>query len=266
MLTLSAQLGSTGSLRTLVDSTMARIRKEPTRSDLRILLFQLYCVAGDWERALGQLASAATLDSTAEEMARAYREVIRCEVYRGRVFTGSKAPLFLGEPDVWLARLVESLRLNAEGRHQDAAVLRAEALSAAPATAGHIGDQPFAWIADMDSRLGPVLEAIVNGKYYWVPFHQLERVEIEAPTDMRDLVWVPAKLVFATGGEQVAFIPVRYPGTEANSDEEFRLARKTDWQDVGDETYIGIGQRMFATDTGEFPLLDTRVIELNLST
>lgn len=265
MLTLSAQLISAGNIRALIDSTMTRIRKEPARADLRVLLFQLYCITGDWQRALGQLGSAATLDSTTEEMARAYREVIRCEVYRGHVFAGTKAPLFLGEPDIWLGKLVEALRMGAEGRPQDEAVLRNEALSAAPTTSGRIGDQPFEWIADMDSRLGPVLEAIVNGKYYWVPFHHLERVEIEAPVDMRDLVWVPAKLVFAAGGEQVAFLPVRYPRTEANSDEEFLLARKTDWRAADDETYFGTGQRMFATDTGEFPLLDTRHIELSLS-
>jgi type VI secretion system protein ImpE len=58
---------------------------------------------------------------------------------------------------------------------------------------------------------------------------------------------------------------VRYPGTEASSDESLRLARKTDWQSIDEETYFGIGQRMFATDAGEFALLDTRSIELNPS-
>jgi type VI secretion system protein ImpE len=265
MLTLSARFDSAENLRALVDNTMAHIRKEPARAELRVSLFQLYCVIGDWERALGQLGSAATLDPAAEEMARAYREVIRCEVYRAKVFAGSKAPLFLGEPDSWLGKLLEAMHLNAKGQPQDAAALRNEALSSAPTSAGRIGDQSFEWIADMDSRMGPVLEAIVNGKYYWVPFHHLERVEIEAPVDMRDLVWVPAKLVFTTGGEQVAFLPVRYPGTEASSDESLRLARKTDWQSIDEETYFGIGQRMFATDAGEFALLDTRSIELNPS-
>ena len=265
MPTLTTRIKLDGNILELIDSTMARIRKEPVRVDLRVMLFQLYCITGDWQRALGQLSSAATLDQTVEEMARAYREVIRCEVYRGKVFTGSKAPLFLGEPGSWLGKLVEALRLNAAGRHHDAAALRNEALSDAPTTAGRVGDQPFEWIADMDSRLGPVLEAIVNGKYYWVPFHHLERIEIDAPVDMRDLVWAPAKLVFTTGGEQVAFLPVRYPGTELSSDDSLRQARKTDWQNIDEETFVGIGQRMFSTDSGEFALLDTRSIELNPS-
>ena len=35
--------------------------------------------------------------------------------------------------------------------------------------------QPFEWIADGDTRLGPVLEAIVNGRYYWIPFDRIRR-------------------------------------------------------------------------------------------
>jgi type VI secretion system protein ImpE len=225
-------------------------------------LFQLFCITGDWDRALVQLGSAATLDSSTEEMARAYREVIRCEVYRGKVFGGSKAPLFVGEPDVWLGQLVESLRLNSMGSHKDAAVLRAEALEAAPTSKGTISGQPFEWISDADMRLGPVVEAIVNGKYYWIPFHRLLKVEIDTPEDLRDLVWIPAKLTFATGGEQVAFLPTRYPETQKSGNDEFLLARKTDWLDIGNETYVGTGQRMLATDQGEFAILDTRIIQL----
>lgn len=262
MLTLSAQLDSSGSIRALIDSTKAKIRKEPAKADLRILLFQLYCIVGDWQRALGQLASAATLDPATEEMARAYREVLRCEVYRGQVFAGVKLPLFLGEPEIWLAKLLESLRLNAEGSRKESSELRNEAFAVAPTSVGCVGEQQFEWIADMDSRLGTVVEAMINGKYYWVPFNHLKSIEIEQPVDLRDLVWVPAKLVFASGGEQVAFLPVRYPGTEANTDDDFLLARRTDWLAEGEDTYFGIGQRMLATDAGEFSLLDTRHIKL----
>jgi type VI secretion system protein ImpE len=256
---LTAQFCSSESLRDLIDRTMASIRKEPAKAELRVLLFQLYCITGDWQRALGQLSSAATLDPATEEMARAYREVLRCEVYRGQVFAGVKLPLFLGEPDIWLAKLLEALRLEAAGSAMEAATLREEALSTAPATTGYIGEQTFEWIADMDGKLGPVLEAMINGKYYWVPFHQLKSIEIEMPADVRDLVWIPAKLQFVTEGEQVAFLPVRYPGTATAGDEQCLLARKTDW--LADETVIG--QRMFFTDNGEFSLLDTRHIELN---
>ncbi len=81
------------------------------------------------------------------------------------------------------------------------------------ASAGDIDGQPFEWIADADSRLGPVLEAVINGRYYWVPFSRLSRIQIEPPEDLRDMVWMPAHLQFENGGESVALIPTRYQGS-----------------------------------------------------
>jgi type VI secretion system protein ImpE len=115
----------------------------------------------------------------------------------------------------------------------------------------------------MDSRLGPVLEACVNGRYYWVPFARLSRVAFEAPVDLRDYVWTPTQLTFSNGGETIAFVPTRYPGSQSSEDGFINLARKTEWQAAGEDRWIGLGQRMFATDTGEFDLTGMRLIELD---
>jgi type VI secretion system protein ImpE len=45
-------------------------------------------------------------------------------------------------------------------------------------------------------------------------------------------------------------------------DSAFRLARKTEWTDHGNDLYFGVGQRMFATDQGETALTEVRKIEL----
>jgi len=87
------------------------------------------------------------------------------------------------------------------------------------------------------------------------------RIAIPAPADLRDLVWAPAQLVWTNGGEASGHIPVRYPGSESSTDGAVRLARKTEWQELPDETFIGVGQRVFATDEGEHPLLPCRVID-----
>jgi type VI secretion system protein ImpE len=193
---------------------------------------------------------------------RTYREVVRCELFRKEVFAGGKTPLVLGEPQEWIARLSEAARLLGQGKIAEAAQLRAAAFEAAPAVAGSLNGVPFEWIADADVRLGPVCEAMLNGKYYWIPFERLSRIDVEEPSDLRDLIWVPAKLTFQNGGEQVAFLPARYPGSEAAEDDEIRLSRKTEWRDLGADTHVGLGQRMFATDVGETALLEARVIEL----
>ena len=65
---------------------------------------------------------------------------------------------------------------------------------------GTVNGEAFEWIADADMRLGPVLEAVVNGKYYWMPFSALAQVDIDPPEDLRDMVWLPAHFLFVNGG------------------------------------------------------------------
>ena len=198
-------------------------------------------------------------------MVQTYRELLKCEVLRSQVFAGRKTPLLFGEPAEWMAFLVEAVRLDAEGHAEQADAARARALEAAPATSGTINEQPFEWIADGDVRLGPILEVVLNGRYTWVPFSRLRSITIEPPTDLRDLVWMPAVLSLATGAEMVAFIPTRYPETETSSDGALRMAKRTDWKESGGG-YIGLGQRMLVTDAMELPLLEARQIQLNSET
>jgi type VI secretion system protein ImpE len=129
--------------------------------------------------------------------------------------------------------------------------------------AGKLNGQPFEWIADADPRLGPVLEAIIDGKYYWVPFGNITRVTFEAPTDLRDVVWTPATFLWTNGGSAVGLIPTRYPGSESSTDDAIRLARKTDWHESPGGLLTGLGHRLLATDQTEMALLDIRSIELD---
>ena len=238
------------------------IRSEPANASLRTFLFQLLSVLGNWERAANQLEVVGELDAGALPMVQMYREALRCEVVRGKVMAGSTAPLLFGHPEDWIAILIEALLSDGQGRTADGAKLREKAFDLAPATAGTINGQPFEWIADADMRLGPVCEAVINGRYYWLPYARLNRIVLEAPEDLRDFVWLPAHFEFANGGEMVGIIPTRYPGSESDPDPLIRLARKTDWLEVGNDVYHGRGQRVLTTNEGDFPLLEVREIVL----
>nr|WP_226898526.1 type VI secretion system accessory protein TagJ [Mangrovicoccus algicola] len=251
-----------GDLGAGLTALQAAIRAAPADARLRIFLFQLLCLTGDWSRALAQARLAAQMDAAALPMAQAYREAILCEVFREKVFAGEKQPLVLGAPGGWIATLIEALRPLAAGDAAAAAALRDTAFAAAPASPGRLNGAPFAWIADADSRLGPVLEAVVNGKYYWLPFAAIRRIAAEPPADLRDAVWMPCQITLEAGGDCPAFLPARYPGTAAAGSDAERLARATRWQEAGDGTWTGTGQRMLATDTGEFPLLELRLLEI----
>jgi len=239
-----------------------QVRKAPDNAEYRVFLFQLLCVLGDWDRARAQLKVLGELSVGSLPLVHVYGAAITCELLRREVFAGARTPLVLGEPLPWVALLFQALSVAAQGRAAEATALRSEALEKANAVPGTIDGQAFEWIADGDSRLGPVCEAIVDGRYYWVPFERLRSVTLEAPADLRDVLWMPAKLGLANGGEATALIPARYPGSEADGDGLIRLSRKTEWDEVAPDTFHGRGQRMFATAEGEHALLSVRRIEL----
>ncbi|MDD5036004.1 MAG: type VI secretion system accessory protein TagJ [Methylococcaceae bacterium] len=245
-----------GALKDLQDA----IRKDPSSSRYRVFLFQLLAVRGEWERALTQLDVVRDLDRQAWPMVQTYRQAIRCEALRGEVFAGRQTPLIFGEPPPWVALLLEALRLTAQAHHLQAAELRGLAFEQAPALPGAVDGQSFQWIADADTRLGPVAEAIIDGKYYWIPFQQIREIQITAPEDLRDVVWLPAQFVWHNGGETYALIPARYPGSESCEDSRLALSRKTEWRELAENVYVGLGQRILATDREEYPLFDVRRI------
>lgn len=253
-----------GDLDGALDALQSDIRANAGRSDLRIFLFQLLSVRGDWDRAIRQLKVSAEMDPAATAMAQTYREGIVCEVYREKVFAGEKDPLIFGEPQEWIALMVEALKANASGNPGAAAETRAKAFEAAPTVGGTIDGAAFDWISDADMRLGPLLEAVVNGRYFWIPFTCLAKIEFEDPADLRDAVWTPATLSLPNGGDTVALIPTRYAATTQLGDDAAKLARATQWRDLGADTFAGLGQRVLTTNEDDYPLMDIRNISFDV--
>jgi type VI secretion system protein ImpE len=247
-----------GALAALLD----QIRGDPANAKLRVFLFQLCCVMGDWARAKTQLDVVTGMDDGAGLMGRIYSDALVCETERRKVFAGEAAPTIFGDPQPWMAELYEALRLDCRGEHAAATKLRDHALDDAPASSGRIDGKDFSWIADADSRLGPMLEAVISGRYFWLPFIRVTHIMIEPPTDLRDQIWMPVRFILANAGETVGLIPTRYPGSDQSADPLVRLARKTEWAEVGEGAHYGSGQRMLATDIDDFPLMDIRAIEI----
>src|SRR5262245_60001430 len=247
----------------------SRVRANPADGKLRVLLFQVLSVLGQWDRAQNQLQVCAGMNPANMLMAQVCKQAILCEHLRSEVWAGKRSPLVLGEPSEWLSWMIQALAMSAQGQHADAAELRGKAFEAAPAVAGSIvvGDESpepkaIEWIADADERLGPILEAVVDGKYYWIPWERIALLRVDKPNDLRDTVWLPVQFVWTAGGQSVGLVPVRYPGSERKgNDAAIRMARKTNWvQDGGAQ--VPIGQRLLATNEGEFGILDVRSVRL----
>lgn len=243
------------------------IRKQPTVIEKRLFLFQLMVVMGEWQRALQQLQVCVGLDKEMASVAHIYGDLVRSEFYRNKVFSGEISPRFLQEPPTWCAGFLRSLVLQAQNSVEKADQVRSEALNQIPECSGVIYDRDnnqytFAWLIDADSRLGPIIELILNGQYMWLALNQIKKIRIEPPYNLCDVVWVAAEITLKNGDEVSAFVPVRYPHSETAND-GVKLARITTWCDVGATATIGMGQRMWMTDIADFSLLDTNNIVFN---
>ncbi len=239
-----------------------RIKKQPSNANDRVFLFQLLSVMGQWDRALTQLAVVKELDDSSIAMVLMYRQVIACEKIRERVFLGQEEPTVVGQPKQWIALMIQALRMAAEEQYEHSQVLRMQAFEEAPSVSGTLNDESFEWLADSDARIGPIMEAIIDGRYIWTSWENLQSVVIEAPIDLRDVIWLPVHFEWKNGGENYGLMPARYPRSY-QMDPLLALSRKTVWQELPHDIHIGYGQKMLLTDRSEYPLMEARSITIN---
>jgi len=251
-----------GELNAALAALTQQVKAKPADASQRVFLFQMLVVLGQWDRAQTQLELAGQLDVSVMAMVQTYRDVINCELHRQAVFAGKSKPLIFGEPEEWVALLVEAQQCFARGDYAAFKTLNAQAFEQAETRSGKINDEPFAWLADADQRMGPVFEFIFNEHYYWVPMSRVRSLRTDEPADLRDLVWQPAEVTWTNGGKLIVMLPSRYPRTEGVSETDL-LARSTDWVAHAEDVFEGVGQRMLATDQQDYSFLQVRSIEFD---
>lgn len=252
-----------GRLDEALASAKEAVRKSPTGGGPRSVLFQLYCVQGNWEAAQTQLKLVGDFDIEASLWVGVCEKLLACEAERQQVFTGKQAPTLFGKPPEWVGGMIEAFRLGLEGQWQAASISQVQALEAAPATAGSLNGEPIEWIADGDSRLGPLLEAYIDGRYYWIPFEHIRKLSLRPRTHLMDSIWAPADFEWLNEGQTAGYVPVRYPGSDKNADVAIQLGRKTEWHEEAENFYTGLGHRTFATDAADFGLGEVKSIQFS---
>ena len=252
-----------------LERLQSEVRSQAASAKLRIHLFQLLALMGNWSRALSQLQVCAQLDAKALPMAQTYREAIRCELFRKDVFDGKRTPQIMGTPPAWAGMMIEALKFDAAHDYGRASELRSAAMEISEASACQIDGVACDWVTDGDSRLGPTLEVIANGQYYWLPLESCSGLALDAPADLRDLVWAPGEVMLPNEGRVAVLIPTRYPGTELNMSadaDDLKCARRTEWAEKQPGMWFGTGQRVWVSDVGEHAILDTRKLLVGEST
>lgn len=243
-----------------IEELHTNIRNNPGKVEYRIHLAQLLMVNGQWQKALQQLQTAAQLDNKTAAMAQTYRALILAEIAREQVFKGLSNPQHIDSPDDWEILLAESLVARAHHQLDAAEKFLLQAFNDAPACAFTLDGTSVTWVADSDSRLGPVCEIFINGKYYWVPFNKIQQIRIEAPYDLRDLVWIPCTITLTDSSRHIGFLPSRYPFSYEQDKDQLSLSSLTEWTAIDEHHWAGLGQKVLITDKAEYPLLAVRDI------
>ena len=228
------QLYQDGQLTEAIQALGAVLREDPTAVRQRTFLFELLCFAGEYDRAEKQLNLIAQSSREAEMGSLLYRSALHAERLRQDMFLAESAP----------------------------------AGAAAPTdVAGTLNGEPFSSISDADPRIGGRLEVYAAGQYTWIPFAQISSISAPLPQRLRDLLWIPA--VVRPGADNTQFelgqviLPALTPLAWRHPDEDIRLGRKTEWQELPDGTVVPVGQKLLRVDDELIPILEVRELEIS---
>lgn len=243
----------------LFEDAKERAKTAPEDLAARSALWQIFAARGELDRARKQLDLIPKLDSSWMVEVQACSRLLDAELHREAVLIGKASPACVGEPPAWFAQQVAALQMLGQGRSDAALPLLSQVWNSGEAWGGTVNGEPFEWVRDGDARLGPCLEIIIQGRYFWAPWERVIRLEMRPPTEIRDRLWQPATVQVTDDGAIEAFIPVRYP--QPRDDAEC-MGRRTEWVPLGDELYIGYGQKCVVTDADQFGFLDIRELTM----
>jgi type VI secretion system protein ImpE len=212
-----------------IETLGVELRDNPTDAQRRVFLFELLALSGQYDRAEKQLDVLARAGAKAEMGTMLYRSAIEAERVREHMFATGDYP-------------------------------------SAPApgpVAGTRDGASFLEIEDGDPRLGARLEVIAGGRYLWIPFAHVASVRIEAPTRLRDVRWLPARIATNASVRDLelgeVLLPALTAGAFRHADPEIRLGRATDWEELpNDGGFAPVGQKVWKIDGEYVPLLQIR--------
>lgn len=250
-------------LQAAIDEQTGKVKANPTDTQQRIFLFELLLFAGDWGRAERQMEAIAHQSMEAGLGVQVYRDNLKAERDRARLFSEGLQPHFIAGAPAYVRLHPEAINHLREGNLGAARETLDRAEEERPAFKGTLNGQPFADFRDYHDLVGPVLELIVQGQYTWLPLEQIKRLEIEAPKNLRDLMWTPARIETTDGSNGEVYIPSLYEGSHNHLNDQVKLGRMTDWTPAGEGVFLASGLRLFLVDGDDKALLEVREINFD---
>jgi type VI secretion system protein ImpE len=258
----AAELFREGKLNEAVEAAIAAVKQKPTDLDARYTLAQMLCFAGDLERADTHLDAIASQDKDRLIVIGMIRHLTRAEQWRRQFFEEGRVPEVIAEPTPTMRLHLETAVSLRGGDATKAVELIRQADEQRAPIAGTCDGTAFDDIRDLDDLLGPICEVLTsNGKYFWIPWERIDRIEMRPVETPFDLLWRPTHMEVRGGPDGEVFIPVLYVGSHKETDTALRMGRGTDWRGEDQALVRGIGQRMLLVGEEDKSLLDINTIE-----
>jgi type VI secretion system protein ImpE len=255
---------TTGDLTHAIERAQQDVRARPLDSQDRMFLFELLCFAGQWDRATLQLDTLEQLsaDRAAGDLVLC-RELLSAQLERERFVSAGRPPRFFIEPPSTIATTLDVWDRLRAGELAEAAQRLEQSEAVRLPQRGRLGQGRFDDFRDTDDTLAAVMEAFARGVYYWVPWEDIQYLDVQPPRSLRDLLWAPAKIALAQGIVGEIYLPCLYPGSACQSDDLVRLGRKTDWVDAGAGLSRGIGLKTFLADDAFRTIFELRDVHFD---
>ena len=241
-----------GQLAEAREAVTQQVRANPNDVECRTFLFELLCFEGELGRAEKQLDVIAQQNEQSEWGVQVYRNLLAAETVRRQVFEAGLRPEFLEDPAADVIAHWEGVsRWHVSPAEAAAQIAAADAQVGGPGT---VGDDPFDLCQDCDDLVAPVFEMHVIRDYVWVPWSQIESLEVSPPERPRDLIWIPVRVTLRGGRQQRGYAPVLYYGSH-QSDPSHQMGRATDWETDEGGITRGVGHRMVLAGDEAYPLI-----------
>lgn len=236
---------SAGRLEEAIALVTATLRAAPADPEARLLLAELLCLSGAFERADKQLSVLAEQDDRRPVRIALLRHLVRAATAREAWYVQGAVPALLDQPTAMQRAALElavAMRVGEAGQIA-AALSHAEAIR--PALSGTADGAPFDGLREADDRSAWFLEVFSqDGGYLWVDWSRVAALSFAGPPSRPvDLLWREARMVLHDGTEADIVVPAQYVSADAT--EAQRLARITDWDEGAGGVVTGRGQRVW---------------------
>ncbi len=248
-----------------IKNIKSKIKDNPLIIDFRIELLQYECLKGLWESALKNIDMCLKVSSN-NQYNKLFWNNILCEMQREAIFNNELDVYFVDAEINHYSKLQyeifhdyfftqksketgNSKLLNDVAHEFNVTLNNGEVLKGA--------------FRDTDDRINSILEIYVNDKYSWISIHNIKSIEFYENQFLVDLIWRRALITLKNAKQLACFVPVRYfSNTLDTDDEDFVLAKKTQWRADQNNLYCGIGQKTFELSDGtDFGILDIKKID-----